>query len=151
MSITSKITLAAGMLTIIAGSVFAQDGSSNGTYTNRRGGTVTVSRTNNNGQITVDKSATGANGKATSVHKTIDADPSDGTLGRTRTVTGTEGRTRTASANATFGDGSLSTSRSVIGRGGRTASRQATRNSAGVSVTRTNRAGQVFSRSRTRR
>jgi hypothetical protein len=151
MSITRTLTLAITLLAFGAGSVFAQNGASGGTYTTRRGGTVTVSRTNNNGQITVDKTATGANGKTASAHKTIDADPSDGTLGRTRTVTGTQGRTRTASGYATFGDGTFSTSRSVTGRGGRTASRQATRNSAGVSVTRTNRAGQVFSRGRTRR
>jgi hypothetical protein len=151
MSITRNLILAAAVLAFGAGSVFAQNGSGGGTYTTRRGGTVTVERTNDNGQITVNKTATGANGKTASVNKTIDADPSDGMLGRTRIVTGPQGRTRMGSSSSTFGDGTLSTSQRVMGRDGRTASRQATRGSGGLSVTRTNRNGQVYSRSRSRR
>jgi hypothetical protein len=152
MSMTRNLILAAAMLAFGAGSsVFAQNGSGGGTYTTRRGGTVTVERTNNNGQITVNKTATGANGKTASVNKSIDADPSDGTLGRTRIVTGPQGRTRIGASNSTFGNGTLSTSQRVTGRGGRTASRQATRSSNGLSVTRTNRNGQVYSRARPRR
>ncbi|MBO0719764.1 MAG: hypothetical protein J2P41_03025 [Blastocatellia bacterium] len=149
MSITRNIILAAAVVSIIAGSAFAQ--SSTSTRTTRRWGTINTTRTNDNGQITIDKSATGANGRTATAQKTIDANASDGTLGRTRTVTGPQGRTRITSGNATFGNGSLSTSRTDTGRGGRTSTRQATRNAAGVAVTRTNRAGQVFSRSRSRR
>jgi hypothetical protein len=152
MSITRNLIMAAAVLAFGAGSsVFAQNGSGGGTYTTRRGGTVTVSRTNSNGQITVNKTATSANGKTVSANKTIDADPSDGTLGRTRTVTDAQGRTRTGIRSATFGNGTLSTSQRVARRDGSTASRQATRGSGGFSVTRTNRNGQVYSRARPRR
>lgn len=151
MSKTRNLMLvAAAVLVCVTGDVLAQNGSSSGSYTTRRGGTVTVTRTNNNGQITVNKNATGANGRTASANKTIDADPSDGSLGRTRIVTGPAGRTRTESSSATFGDGDLSVSRRVTGRGGRTASRQATRGSEGLSVTRTGRGGRSFSRSRSR-
>jgi hypothetical protein len=151
MSMTRNLILAAAVLALGAGSVFAQNGPGGGTYTTRRGGTVTVERTNNKGQITVNKTATSANGKTVSANKTIDADPSDGTLGRTRTVTGPQGRTRIGVRSATFGNGTLSTSQRVARRDGSTASRQATRSREGLSVTRTNRYGQVYSRSRPRR
>jgi hypothetical protein len=151
MNITRNLILSAAMMALGAGSAFAQNGSGGRSYTNRRGGTVTVERTNNNGQITVNKTATSANGKTVSANKTMDADPSDGTLGRTRTVTDPQGRSITGARSATFGNGTLSTSQRVTGRDGRTASRQATRGSGGLSVTRTNRSGQVYSRSRPRR
>ena len=61
--------------------------------------------------------ATSANGKTASVHKTIDADPSDGLLGRTCVVTGPAGLIRTESSRATFGDGNPLAERVPSGAG----------------------------------
>jgi hypothetical protein len=148
MKITRNWMLATAILLCGVSSIFAQTNSRSHTYTNRRGGSATVTSTNNNGQISVTKTATSAYGRTASSIKAIDADPSDGTLSRTRVVTGPEGRSRTESGNAVFGNGTLSVSQQVTGRNGYTASRQATRTNTSASVTRINRRGEVYSRYR---
>ncbi|HKQ72330.1 MAG TPA: hypothetical protein VJ810_01285 [Blastocatellia bacterium] len=122
------------------------------TYTNKRGSAVTrTTSTNGNGTYQVNTQATGAAGKTATKSATYDTNASDGQVGRSKIVTGPQGKTRSVNANTTNnGDGSYTHNRDFKGFGGKTASRTATAGNGGYSASGTTRSGATYSRSRRR-
>jgi hypothetical protein len=95
-------------------------------------------------------SVTAANGKTASATTTVDRDASDGTVGADRTVSGFNGRTKSASRQTTASDGTVQRQVSRTGAGGRTASKQGVYTEGSASHTRTTRNGNTHTRSRQR-
>jgi hypothetical protein len=138
-------------MSIISGAVMAQTPTTK-THTNRRGGVITrTTSTDGNGTRQVNTQATGAGGKTATKSATYDTNASDGQVGRSKIVTGPQGRTRAVNANTTNnGDGTYTHNRDFKGFGGRTASRTATVGNGGYSASGRTRSGATYSRSRRR-
>jgi hypothetical protein len=122
------------------------------TYTNKRGGSVTrTSSTDGNGNYQVNTTGTSAAGKTASKSAAYDTNASDGQTGRSKTVTGPNGQTRSANANTTNnGDGTYTHNRDFKGFGGKTSSRTTTAGNGASSSSGTTRSGATYSRSRRR-
>ncbi len=139
------------IILIISGAATAQTLKTK-TYTNRRGGVVTrTTSTDGNGNYQVNTQATGADGKTVTKSATYDTNASDGRVGRSKIVTGPQGKTRSVSANTTNnGDGTYTHNREFRGFGGRTASRTATAGNGAYSASGKRRSGATYSRLRRR-
>lgn len=138
---------------VLSGAVMAQTPApKTKTYTNKRGGSVTrTSSTDGNGHYQVNTIGTSAAGKTASKSAVYDANASDGQTGRSKTVTGPNGQTRSANANtANNGDGTFTHNREFKGFRGRTSSRTTTAGHGASSSSGTTRSGAAYSRSRRR-
>jgi len=147
---TNSLILALCM-SIISGAVMAQTQTTK-TYANRRGGVINrTTSTDGNGTRQVNTQATSAGGKTATKSATYDTNASDGQVGRSKIVTGPQGRTREVNANTTNnGDGTYTHNRDFKGFGGRTASRTATVGNGAYSASGRTRSGATYSRSRRR-
>ena len=122
------------------------------TRTTRRGGTLTRTvSTDGNGTVQVNGQGTNADGKTAGRAATYDLNASDGAVGRSKVLTGPQGKTRTVDAGTTNnGDGTATHTRDFKGFGDRTASRTVTAGNGSRSVSGTRRSGATYSRSHRR-